>query len=62
MTSQEIREHVALREQVPGGTIARVEGEDHAGRKGAVHKDINPIALAFIRAAHDASCDCKHCV
>ena len=61
VTTQEIREHVALRESIPGGTIARIEGEDHAGAKGEVHRDIQPIALAFIRASHGQPCGCVHC-
>jgi len=61
MTHQELREHIALRESIPGGTIARVEGEVHAGKKGEIHRDINPMALAFIRAAHGASCSCESC-
>lgn len=61
MTGKQLREHIELRASVPGGTISRVEGEDHAGKKGAVSRDVNPIALAFIQAAHGDACDCVHC-
>lgn len=61
MTDQEIREHIANRERTPGGMIARIEAENLAGVPGEEHRDINPIALAFITAAHEPSCDCTHC-
>lgn len=61
MTDQEIREHVEHRLSTPGGTIARIEGENHAGAKGEVHRDINPIGLAFVQASHGRTCDCQYC-
>lgn len=61
MTQAEIREHVEHRLSTPGGMIARIEGENHAGRKGEVHRDLQPIALAFIKATHGSRCDCIHC-
>lgn len=61
MTLTDIRGHVDHRLSTPGGMIARIEGENHAGQKGEVHKDINPAALAFVRAAHGRTCDCSYC-
>ena len=61
MTTDQVREHVELRLATPGGTIARIEGENLAGAKGEVHRDVNPLALAFITAAHGRTCDCQYC-
>ena len=61
MTLTDLREHVELRLATPGGTIARITGENHAGEKGAVIRDVNPIALAFVRASHVPTCDCSYC-
>lgn len=61
MTTEDLRAHIEQRRLTPAGTLARTEQETHAGQKGELHVDVNPIGLAFIRAAHEQPCDCVHC-
>lgn len=59
--SRGIRDHVVRRAFTPNGTIARTTVEQLPNAKGATVTDVQPIALAFIRAAHDSRCGCHYC-
>jgi len=61
VTRTEIRNHIASRAFTPTGTIARTEAENHNGHVGEKHTDVQPAALAFIRAAHGRRCTCEYC-
>ena len=57
----ELRDHIAKRAFTPNGTIARTTVEQHPGAADSVVKDVQPMALAFIRATHGRGCGCEHC-
>lgn len=64
MSNGEIRQHVNKRAGTRSGTIARRTIEHlpgHAHKIGAVVEDVQPIALAFIRASHGRGCGCTYC-
>jgi hypothetical protein len=61
MTQDDLRTHLDNRARTAAGTIARGDCENLNGQKGKQIVDVQPMAVAFFKAAHEQPCSCRYC-